>query len=214
MIDTIVGGLTGLFIMTWRPRFKPRRPTGVHQNMVKRLIPLLALGLLAMAGAASAQTYDFSGHFTEGSGTISGRLTYDPVAGEFTSANVTTGGGDLQPYGGGGPITGATYAFVQNGSSAVELVVLQGPPAPGVRGARISFSPDVTDAAPALDIYEIECFNSICSNSALRFGYVQDSFAEVAPTPVPTMTEWAMILLGVMLAGGAAVMIQRRRIAV
>ena len=33
------------------------------------------------------------------------------------------------------------------------------------------------------------------------------------PTPVPTMTEWAMILLGVMLAGSAAVIIQRRRMA-
>jgi len=33
------------------------------------------------------------------------------------------------------------------------------------------------------------------------------------PTPVPTMTEWAMILLGLMLAGGAAVLIQRRQMA-
>lgn len=33
------------------------------------------------------------------------------------------------------------------------------------------------------------------------------------PAPVPTMTEWAMILLGLMLAGGAAMMIQRRRMA-
>ena len=32
------------------------------------------------------------------------------------------------------------------------------------------------------------------------------------PTPaIPTMTEWAMILLGLMLAGGATVIIQRRR---
>lgn len=35
-----------------------------------------------------------------------------------------------------------------------------------------------------------------------------------APVAVPTMTEWAMILLGLMLAGVAAVTIQRRRIAV
>ena len=33
----------------------------------------------------------------------------------------------------------------------------------------------------------------------------------VAPTGIPTMSEWAMILLGVLLAGGAALMIQRRR---
>lgn len=35
----------------------------------------------------------------------------------------------------------------------------------------------------------------------------------VAPTPVPTMTEWAMILFGLILAGGAAMTIQRRRMA-
>lgn len=32
-----------------------------------------------------------------------------------------------------------------------------------------------------------------------------------APTPVPTMTEWAMILFGLILAGSAALYIQRRR---
>ena len=38
---------------------------------------------------------------------------------------------------------------------------------------------------------------------------------EVAtPALVPTMSEWAMILMGVVFAGGAAVYIQRRRLAV
>lgn len=32
------------------------------------------------------------------------------------------------------------------------------------------------------------------------------------PVPVPTLSEWAMILFGLMLAGGAAVMIQRRKV--
>lgn len=31
------------------------------------------------------------------------------------------------------------------------------------------------------------------------------------PTPVPTLTEWAMILLGALLAGGAALTLHRRR---
>ena len=175
---------------------------------------LIAFVIIAAAAPASAQTYDFAGRFTEGSGTISGRITYDPITGGFTSANVTTGDGEQHPYDVGGPVTGATYDLVQDGSSAGVLSVLEGPVAAGVRGARISFSPAVTDAAPTLDIYEFECFDSDCGNaSTLRFGYVQDSFAEAAVTPVPTMTEWAMILLGLTLAGGAAVVIQRRRLA-
>ena len=37
--------------------------------------------------------------------------------------------------------------------------------------------------------------------------------AAPAPAPVPTMSEWAMILFGLMLAGGAALYIQRRQTA-
>ena len=33
------------------------------------------------------------------------------------------------------------------------------------------------------------------------------------PSPVPTMSEWAMILLGILLAGGAALSLHRRRYA-
>jgi len=36
----------------------------------------------------------------------------------------------------------------------------------------------------------------------------------VAPTPVPTLTEWAMIMLGALLAGGAVLQLERRRRAV
>ncbi|WP_426038326.1 IPTL-CTERM sorting domain-containing protein [Brevundimonas sp. DC300-4] len=36
----------------------------------------------------------------------------------------------------------------------------------------------------------------------------------VAPAPIPTLSEWAMILLGIVLAGGAALYIQGRRLAV
>lgn len=37
------------------------------------------------------------------------------------------------------------------------------------------------------------------------------SLTPPAPAPVPTMSEWAMILLGVLLASGAALQLQRRR---
>lgn len=49
-------------------------------------------------------------------------------------------------------------------------------------------------------------------NSSGDLGFTVQ-FGAAAPAPVPTMTEWAMILLGVMLAGSAAVILQRRRMA-
>lgn len=39
------------------------------------------------------------------------------------------------------------------------------------------------------------------------------TISSIAPAAIPTMTEWAMILLGMMLAGGAALTIHRRRMA-
>lgn len=48
---------------------------------------------------------------------------------------------------------------------------------------------------------------------AVDFGFVANFGAAPAPAPVPTLSEWAMILFGLILAGGAAVMVQRRRLA-
>lgn len=43
-------------------------------------------------------------------------------------------------------------------------------------------------------------------------GYVTLTYTPAVIVPVPTMSEWAMILLGLMLAGGAALYVQRRRL--
>ncbi len=45
-------------------------------------------------------------------------------------------------------------------------------------------------------------------------GFFRAEYTDVVVVTVPTMTEWAMILFGLILAGGAAVMIQRRRFTV
>ncbi|WP_298158455.1 IPTL-CTERM sorting domain-containing protein [Brevundimonas sp.] len=37
------------------------------------------------------------------------------------------------------------------------------------------------------------------------------SYTVIAPTPVPTLSEWAMIVFGTILAGGTALYLQRRR---
>lgn len=52
------------------------------------------------------------------------------------------------------------------------------------------------------------------TTGGLRVGDGLVTFTYTAgPAPVPTMSEWAMILFALMLAGGAAMMIQRRRLA-
>ncbi|MGV3579780.1 IPTL-CTERM sorting domain-containing protein [Brevundimonas sp.] len=55
-------------------------------------------------------------------------------------------------------------------------------------------------------------------NQAATTGYAaaegrDQTFYVGAPAPVPTLSEWAMILLGTLLAGGAALRLQERRVA-
>lgn len=55
------------------------------------------------------------------------------------------------------------------------------------------------------------------AGNAITGGYTSGGTRLVslpAPVSVPTMTEWAMIMFGTILAGGAALYIQRRRLSV
>lgn len=56
-------------------------------------------------------------------------------------------------------------------------------------------------------LYANTYFNC-CGGGAFRIAAVSPS---LAPAAVPTLSEWAMILFGTLLAGGAALYIQRRR---
>lgn len=73
---------------------------------------------------------------------------------------------------------------------------------PVTQGAVTSVSSNgnlINYAAPVVDC----CYGV---RSALRL-------SSTPPATIPTLSEWAMILFGLLLAGGAAVMIQRRRLA-
>ncbi|WP_428151689.1 IPTL-CTERM sorting domain-containing protein [Brevundimonas sp.] len=53
--------------------------------------------------------------------------------------------------------------------------------------------------------------NPANSGSANAIGIDDVVLNITTPNPVPTLSEWAMILFGLVLAGGAALMVQRRR---
>ncbi|WP_428151854.1 IPTL-CTERM sorting domain-containing protein [Brevundimonas sp.] len=262
-----------------------------------KLLSLLITACLLWAAPAlaSAQTYNLTSNFGNGSGTVSGAFTYDPVSSTVTSATVSVGAGNEQL--GGPPISGATYSTIA-ASSTNFLEVRNGPAAPGARGIEIYFSPDLPSGAPSVfNHYEYRCtgactgktftrqvatgasvtqvpsVSGLTPNSgpvaggtlvtltgtgftaatAVTFGGTAatnvtvvsatqitarspaagagvadvavtgpggtsantpaDNFTYVAgPAPVPTMSEWAMILLGTILAGGAALIVQRRQL--
>ncbi len=109
------------------------------------------------------------------------------------------------------PVTGAT-----NGGYPV---VITGRDFAGATGVTFGGAPastftvdsdtQITAVAPAGLIGPAEVRVVTPSGASIDMG-VADNFAYTAPV-IPTLTEWAMILFGAVLGGGAAVHVQRRR---
>lgn len=97
----------------------------------------------------------------------------------------------------GGDISGGTLVA----SNAPTLV--QGA---WVQGTTVYTAPP----AQAGQILRIRLATTSASGSQTNFDNVR--VTRTAPAPVPTMTEWAMIFFGMILAGGAVLYIQRRQL--
>lgn len=79
-----------------------------------------------------------------------------------------------------------------------------------VQGAWVQGSATYTASpAQAGQVLRLRLVTTSALGSQTNFDNV--SVTRTAPAPVPTMTEWAMILFGTVLAGGAALYVQRRR---
>ena len=105
------------------------------------------------------------------------------------------------------PVTasaGGTYAVTTSSDSPAPVVLTVDPASAGVcavSGATLSLTA------------EGNC--TFYANQAATTGYAaargtDQTFYISTPAPVPTLSEWAMILLGTLLAGGAALHLQRR----
>ena len=176
---------------------------------------LSTLIVVSAASAASAQTYTyiFTGSFNNLSGNVMGQFTYDQTANTFSAVSVSTTAGN----GPAGAAPAVTYTVVKTGAAASGVTFLAGPAGIGQKAILFNISPDLTTANPAISAAaEATCTDAACGGFTFnRQGYVPGTFGRtlvvVPPAPVPTMSEWAMILFGMILAGGAALYIQRRR---
>lgn len=115
----------------------------------------------------------------------------------------------------GTPASSQTVNLVDTGSntSGFQTIVLS-TPLPVTAGQQYAFAIDQTlvqFAVASSDPYAGGTM--LLVYNAPTFGGADLAFTvtEVAAAPVPTMSEWMMILFGLMLAGGAAFYIQRRQ---
>lgn len=165
------------------------------------------VGVLAMtwsvAAFAAPVTWYVTGTLT-GGGTVSGSFVYDVNTNTYSSVNLVTTAGTL-------PGAAYTVSHPASGQSVLVANTVNGAVA-GQPVIALGFSPFLSNAGGTVAVTNRE---GICNTGCTDYdGATRDITATattVAPVTVPTMTEWAMILFGVLLAGFAAVSIQRRR---
>ena len=190
----------------------------------------LVFGLFAAAGAAQAQNISQLSGTTAGgavgfgqnfTATVTGHVTQIVVRPRTTANNVRFYFFNGLGSGGSGSNAGAVSSqlvnLVDTGSNtAGGQTITLNTPLPIVAGNRYAFAVDAAvsfaldTSGPYAGGELIVAYNDIQVGYDAVFTVVQVD----AATPVPTLTEWAMILLGLTLAGGAVLMIQcRRRVA-
>jgi hypothetical protein len=167
----------------------------------------LALGLALPAASAFAApvTWNVTGTFV-GGGTVAGSFVYDADTNAYSSINITTTAGS-EP----GAFYTATSPLFTNSPTQFVAVTAAGRGAGNPRLV-LEFSPSLNNAGGVrtLDGEEGTCVLNCNSFGSLPRPAIGSANTAV-PATVPTMSEWTMILLGVLLAGGAALTIQRRR---
>jgi len=199
---------------------------------------MVALAVVAFAPSATAACFFMSGNTYECSGNSSGTTVVGTAFSDtFVIKNATTG--NIQLISGGGvdvldfsdfagpvtvDVTAAGFTAVAPGLTIVFDGFGTGPGVVirGGTGADILIGgagDDVLVGGPGADTLNGnggadrrgDTVPADCVGDTLNS--IESDSCAVAPAAVPTLSEWAMILLGAALAGAAALTIQRRRTA-
>lgn len=183
--------------------------------------PYLGLAFAALlsvaATAAAAQTADLSITKTDGqaTATVGSNVVYtitasnagpdmaasamvtDTLPGWLTFVSLAAPGGwtcTTPPVGVSGAVTCSTAGFASGASATFSLTTQLSPATVGAFSNTATITSAAADPTPG-------------NNSTTDV----DTAVAAPSAPVPTLTEWTMILFGGLLAGGAALHLQRRR---
>ena len=176
-----------------------------------------SLLVLLFAGAASAQvtTYSISGLTFPDGGTVSGTFTFNAATHAYTNVNITTTNGTTR--------TGATYRFVCgtdvpgcNGltPSALEVLNLStnGANQTGLPALALGFASPLgvtTNSVPIAFALEANCSNAACSAPAGASRSALSTGVAIAISTVPTLSEWGLGLVGILLTGLALLQLRQ-----
>ena len=175
--------------------------------------PAMAQAISQTAGDSSAAAAGLGQSFTA---TVTGVVTQIQVRPRFTGAATVyffNGPGSGAASSNATAVSSQVVNLVDTGSNAAGLqTIVLNTPLPVTAGQQYSFAFNtgtyaLTFTNPYAGGTLIVFYNTPSLSDDLAFTVTQ-------VVPVPTLAEWAMILLGLTLAGGAAVIIQRRYAAI
>ena len=175
------------------------------------LVVATAASLFASAALADPVIWTLNGVTTANGFTVTGSFTYDANTNTYSAINITSTGGV-------GPFTAIAPAPA---SSAGTAVFIQTPAGAGQNGIVFSTG-NKTNAGGTLTITTgggagglFTCTGACAGGSYTAGSHITaGTMVGAPPVAVPTMSEWAMILFGLILASGAALYIQRRKLVV
>ena len=176
-------------------------------STLRRLVGVVfAAATLFAAPAAFAQTYLVHRSFT-GAGGVTGTATLE-MANSTQTGSMNVGGTSAVPA----ELVSATISFNNLGGAPTSTTFNRSQ----LNGFYVARSggtiTDINFWAPAnADGYAMTGTAAFVTSIQQGAYTVSVTNAAAAPAAVPTMTEWAMIAFALALAGGAALMIQRRR---
>lgn len=160
---------------------------------------MIALALSATSALCAPVTWTVTG-MTDDGGSLSGSFAYDADTGTYSGVNITTSGG-AKP--------GATYTvpYATYSTPNALVALTSGGAVVGQPIIALSLSP--SSSPRTVNGREGEC-NASCNDFGGITRAVSGTAVLSAPAPVPTLSEWSMILLGLVLAGGAAWTLHRQ----
>lgn len=169
----------------------------------------MAASLFASAALADPVVWTLNGVTTLDGQTVTGSFTYDADTNTYSAINVTSTGG-VGPF---------TALYPATASTAGAAIFIQTPAGPGQNGILLNTA-NKTNAGGTLTITTgpgnggLFTCSGVCTNANLTAGrsIATGTLVGAPVVPVPTLSEWAMILFGLILAGGAALYIQRRQL--
>jgi hypothetical protein len=149
--------------------------------------------------------------FADG-GTITGTFTYDAATNTFSAINLQTQGGNLAPaatFTAQNTTTNQTASLVAFYTQAGLGTYLNTP------GLFVTFSPALSETGTSVTINftQTNCNNANCdTQQSLRAGVGTATVGGGGSNPnsVPTLSEWGMILMTVLLAGAGLLSLRGR----